>query len=315
MPIANFDKVELLLPMTGANNGTTFTDYSLRRRVISRYGDSKTSTAQSKFAAYGSSGLFDGTGDTLETPLGAIGTKIRSAPFCFEGWFRPANVSGTKSLINCVNVTGKANNGTNDLTTNDGSAQGNFFISDNVPGFFRATGATTGASILSSVTVSANTWAHLALTWDQTTLRIFVDGVLGVSDTTWHDYTTPTLAQVYAICGWFNGTNRNNQNFNGHVQDLCITIGAAKYTTNFTPPARMTQRTLTRANTGTDSHEYDRAVLFDWNGEGGQGKAVTPDNDGNFEATDLIDLEYGVAFIKDGCSPVCRGPVEVDADA
>jgi hypothetical protein len=300
--------------MTGANNGTVFTDFSLRKRVVTRFGDTKTVTAQSKFSAYGSSGLFDGTGDTLESSIGPIGTKLRDSPFCFEGWFRPANISGVKSLVNVTNNTGKANNGTGDLTTNDGSTQCNFFIFDDKPSFFRATGATTAASIISSLSVSANTWAHIALTWDQTTLRIFVDGDIGASSTDWHNYTTPTIAQVYAICGWFNGTNRNNQNFNGHVQDFCIIKGVAKYTENFTPPARMTQRELTRTNTGTDSHEFDRAVLFDWAGSAYALRTVTPNASGNFTATNLIDLEYGVAMIKSGCDPVCRGPVAVDED-
>ena len=79
----------------------------------------------------------------------------------------------------------------------------------------------------------------------------------------------------------------------------------------------MTQRTLTRTNTGIDSHEYDRAVLFDFNGAAHVGRHTTviPDASGDFAAADLIDLEYGVAFVKADYDPICRGPYAVDADA
>ena len=43
--------------------------------------------------------------------------------------------------------------------------------------------------------------------------------------------------------------------------------------------------------------------------------AEVPDASGDFVADDLIDLEYGVAFVKADYDPICRGPYAVDADA
>jgi hypothetical protein len=312
MAIPDFDKVELLLPMTGANNGTVFPDLSLRKKTVSRFGESKTVTDQSKFSAYGSSGFFDGTGDVLEAPFASIGTKIRAAPFCIEMYIRPANVSGVKSLLNIINSTGKNNLG-GDATTNDNSTQINFFLFDDKISVFRATGSTTAALISGTTSIAANQWSHVACAWDQTTLRVFLNGSVEASTTTWHDNAAPTLSQVLSFFGWFNGTDRNNQNFNGHAQDLCFTVGSAKYTANFTPPPRMTARSITRTNSGTDSHEVERAVLFDWEAQYFLREAI-PDIDGDFVAADLIDLEYGVALITDGCDPVTRGPIAVDPD-
>ena len=56
----------LLLPFTGANNSTTFTDASPNPKTITPYGNTKISTAQSKWGS--GSGYFDGSGDYLTTP-------------------------------------------------------------------------------------------------------------------------------------------------------------------------------------------------------------------------------------------------------
>jgi hypothetical protein len=300
MPITNFDKVELLLPMTGANNGTVFTDYSLRRRAVTRVG-AVTSTAQSKFGAYGSSGLFNGTSAYLSIPYGAIGT----VNWCFEGYVR-------------ITSLGTANQCIFGKVTNGNSVANGLLITairsnhpDNPRGIL-VNGAS--AVLLGSGVIQDATWYHLAVSNDAGITRVFVDGSKVGSDASIsHNITDTANIDVAAQIGSSPPTRSNF--FGGHMQDVCVTIGSAKYTANFTPPARMTQRTLTRASTGTDSHEYDRAVLFDWDAPGESVvKSVVPDSEGDFVASDLIDLEYGVAFIRDGCSPVCRGPVEVDAD-
>ena len=59
----NFADVSLLLHGDGANNSTTFTDSSSNNFTLSRVGDVKISTTESKFG--GSSIFFDGTGDYL----------------------------------------------------------------------------------------------------------------------------------------------------------------------------------------------------------------------------------------------------------
>ncbi|MDV7396656.1 hypothetical protein RZS08_34990, partial [Arthrospira platensis SPKY1] len=60
----NYNDVQLLLPMTGPNNGTSFADWSSRARGISVTG-AVTSTARKKFAAYEGSGLFNGSNQSL----------------------------------------------------------------------------------------------------------------------------------------------------------------------------------------------------------------------------------------------------------
>ena len=87
---SNSSLIVLAIPMDGANNDTTFTDKSATikgsgsAKTITRYGDTKTSTAQSKY--YGSSGYFDGTGDYLQV-ANNVDLQFGTGDFTIEGWF------------------------------------------------------------------------------------------------------------------------------------------------------------------------------------------------------------------------------------
>jgi len=296
MPITNFDKVELLLPMTGANNGTVFTDYSLRQRLVTRTG-AVTSTAHSAFAAYGSSGFFDGTDDRLDIAA-STGIDLSGGDFCIEFWARPQ----TNFTSRCF--ADKATTG----------ADRDFFIGSGAGGALLYTDG-SGSARLDLGAPSINTWAHYAFYRISNVLYGAINGEIVDDYTGALTFSGPNSVMSIGARRAAAGPDRY---YHGNIQDFCITKGAAVYpASNFTPPPRMTQRTLTRTNTGVDSHEYDRAVLFDFNGGAHVGRHTTviPDSEGDFEATGLIDLEYGVAFLKDGCGPICRGPFEVDPDA
>jgi len=306
MPITNFDKVELLLPMTGANNGTVFTDYSLRKRTVTRTGV-VTSTSQSKFSSYGSSGYSPGTsGHNIEVAH-ASSLNLAGKDFCYEVHMRFVALPGTGEQQGLISKW-----------TNTSGVYESFFAYWNDNGtrrlrFAYSLNGTAVAAEAEAITLPTNEWVHLGVFRHGNTLQFFTSGgYLGAGKAiSGSIYASSAPIRLFAV------GNVSSTTPNGFMQDACITIGDSKYAGGYSEPSRMTQRTLTRTNTGTDSHEYDRAVLFDFNGGAHVGRHTTviPDNDGNFEATDLIDLEYGVAFIRDGCSPVCRGPVEVDADA
>jgi hypothetical protein len=79
----------------------------------------------------------------------------------------------------------------------------------------------TGGTLVSSVTVSANTWNHLACSWDGTTLRLYVNGALGNSTTS---FTPPTLAQNFLI------GRANSLTCTAYVTDVRIVTNPAVYT-------------------------------------------------------------------------------------
>jgi hypothetical protein len=301
MSITNFDKVELLLPMTGANNDTVFNDYSLRKHSVTRQGSSiVTSTGRSKFAAYGSSGLFPGGSSQYLFLPNTSNFALGTGDFTLGLYVWIDSTQATSFAY----PLSKGNGAT-------GSNEWNFLCrnsSDSVT--FRAGGGTDVANNIEFGIFAKNEWNHLEICRESGIAYTFLNGTLVSSKS----YTWNFSSNSYAVAVG-GSTRETSSSFKGSLQDVYILKGYALHTASFTPPARMTQRTLTRTNTGVDSHEYDRAVLFDWNAGGGSNsKAVIPDSEGDFEATGLIDLEYGVTFIRDGCSPVCRGPYSVDGD-
>jgi hypothetical protein len=293
MSIKHFDKCELLLPMTGANNGTVFTDFSLRKRVVTRSGSVVTSTAESKFTEYGSSGFIPGgSGVGLRPGF----TLPLTGDFICQCWAKIAGSAAQHPAF--ATGDGGATDGRYMMAIGGSDAGANVgkihFFAGGSGGFSRYAGAAdTGG------------WRHYKWSRASGTNRMYINGV-----------KVDEFSNSYAL------QDRNldignyaafaSYSFNGYLQDVMVSYDSDNGG-NFTPPPRMTQRKLTRTNTGTDSHEFDRAVLFDWAGSAYALKA-TPNASGNFTATNLIDLEYGVALIKEGCDPICRGPVSVDED-
>jgi hypothetical protein len=68
-------------------------------------------------------------------------------------------------------------------------------------------------------------WRHIALTRSGSTLRLFGEGTL---------YATATDSGTYTV-GAISGI-ANNVNFDGYFDDIRITKGVCRYTSNFTPP-------------------------------------------------------------------------------
>jgi len=304
MPITNFDKKALLLPMTGANNGTVFTDYSLRQKVVTRTGV-VTSTGQSKFAAYSSSGYFSGgTGQHLAVASDEKLT-LSSKDFCVQFYCYVTSLPGTGQAHTFCGK-GIGGNDTRSWYLALLNSGGTHYLR------FAVFTAGTGASAVVydvTHTIALNQWVHLAFVRNGTNWLIFVDGTaIGSPGTAANPLSETNVLRV--------GAAVDIGSFVGYMQDFSLTVGDPVYTGGFTPPDRMTGK-ITRTNTGVDSHEYDRALLFDWSpGDGNSlSTSVTPDSEGDFVTDWVPDLEYGVAFIKDGCGPVCRGPVGVDPDA
>jgi hypothetical protein len=244
MMLLDLSKVELLLPMTGANNGTVFTDFSLRKREVTRFGDTKTVTAQSAFSAYGSSAYFDGTGDYLQL-ADDDAWHFGAGDFTIEFYIRPASVSVNQPIAGQRLAGG----------LNESWVVGVFPATDLYFSF--STNGTNG--VLASFThgMSANTWHHIAYSRNGANLRCFVDGAqvgstynIGTSSI----FNSTTTLKV----GSFNDSPTSF--FTGHMQDLCITKGEAKYTANFTPPDRLTQRTISGTIYDRDGDPCKRKV-------------------------------------------------------
>lgn len=208
-----FANVVALLHFDGADASTTFTD--VIGKTWTAGGNAQIDTAQSKFG--GASGLFDGSGDSVSTPDSAD-FAFGAGDFTIEAWVRVPNVTGTK-VVACQ--WGAAGQRSWIMQVVNSSLQ---FVASAAGTSPSVTIGTPGASL------SSNTWHHLAVTRNGSTWKAFVDGVAATQ--------TASFTMHNSTDGCYIGTQTNGSTspFNGHIDDLRITKGVARYTSDFTPP-------------------------------------------------------------------------------
>lgn len=92
----------------------------------------------------------------------------------------------------------------------------------------------TPQQLVGTSDMATSAFVHWALTFDGTTLRLFVGGAAEASTTSNVNMTKPSGANLFRIGGPVTGTA--SQSVLGHLDDVRITKGVARYTSNFTPP-------------------------------------------------------------------------------
>jgi hypothetical protein len=204
-----WNDTKLLLHMDGTLGSKTFTDSGPLALTVTAFGNTIISTAQSQFG--GASGQFDGTNDNL-TIADNDAWNIGSSDFTFEVWVRPVDTvdrglisqRGTSSLNYGWEVT---------------------LASDTL--FFRySTNGTTFSSLSRSLSITLNTWAHIAVCRSGNSLYFFKDGtLLGTNTLTATIFNSTASLLVAARGGLSTG-------FNGYMDELRFTR-AARYTTSF----------------------------------------------------------------------------------
>lgn len=200
--------VSLLLPLNGANDGTVFTDYSPSPKTITRHGDVKTVTTQSKF--YGSSAYFDGSGDAL-----VVADTFGSGDFTLDFWARGENIPITFFLFDARNA---------DI---DESGLALYFRSNRklTIGGGSPFVATEGTTVLQDAT-----WYHCRLTRSGNMLYAYLNGVQEMTRA-W----SANLARNLVIGCEYDRTNGFSA---GYIQDVMLRKGEA-LVGNFTPPGKL----------------------------------------------------------------------------
>ena len=213
-PLTNITNTSLL-----TCQGNRFIDNSSNAFAITRNGDVSVQafspfnpTAAWDAGTNGGSGYFDGTGDYLTTPT-TTALSFGTGDFTVECW---------------VYKTAAANSSIIDARVDPGAATPWAFYIDasNFPYFYEGTVYT------SSVAVSLNAWAHIAVTRSSGTLRIFVNGVQGYSATV----TTNLDRTAGSFVGMAANTATPQAFYQGYMSGLRAVKGTAVYTANFTPP-------------------------------------------------------------------------------
>lgn len=180
------------------------------KTVTANY-NAQISTAQSKFG--GASGLFDGAGDSLTiTPTTdfAFGTGA----FTIEFFARWTSLSGNQNICDMRPVN------TNGAYMNIGFYNGNTLYSYVNSNFL----------IQGTVTISTNTWYHVAISRSGSSTRLFFNGTqVGSTATDNNSY----LAGVVNF-GDSSAVPNNIYGFPGYLDEIRVS-NSARYTSNFTP--------------------------------------------------------------------------------
>ena len=173
-------------------------------------GDAKLSTAISKFG--GSSMSFDGTGDYLDLPLSLNFSQQGS--WTVEMWIYPTTANNCYLYSQVTSNFLQLNLAGNMILYVDRSGVGNLI--------------TAGAAI------SLNTWTHVALVSEGTTVKLYINGTQSGSTAS---YSTVTASATTTRIGAYqNSGSAGTLLYYGYIDDLRITRGYARYTSNFTPP-------------------------------------------------------------------------------
>jgi hypothetical protein len=207
----------LLLHGDGTNGSTNIVDSSKvagSPKAVTAVGNAQISTAIADPFGNSTRGVlaFNGLGDYATVNiLPSVGTS----DYSIECWVYLSNVS-TGNFI---------------FTFGDYKQPSGIVLYVNSSGRIGAFG--NNALIVAGTTqaVSSTTWTHLAWCRQGTTLRLFVNGVMDGTASNSQDLSN-ALNQIGR--GLYD-TNPGG-NFNGYIDDLRITKGVARYTSNFTPP-------------------------------------------------------------------------------
>jgi hypothetical protein len=212
-----WSSVECLCHFDGANAGTSFIDESSTTKVITRLGSPTIRTDQSQFG--GSSGLFNGNNDYLTIAGAAM--AVGSSNFTIECWVRMLSFgTGIRSFWGHRASSGVVGGAL--LTHTGGSIR--LYIARNAFSW-------QVQDVAPGLTLSLNTWHHVALVRDGSVIRTFLDGVAGG--------TVSLVESLIHTSGDFSlmaGSAGGTQNLHAYIDDFRFTR-AARYTASFSVPA------------------------------------------------------------------------------
>ena len=218
----------LLLHGDGTNGSTNIVDSSKvagSPKTVTAVGNAQISTAQSKPGFGGSSIAFDGTGDWLTIP-DSNDWAFGANNFTIECWIYNNTTGQFRHIV------GQGNNNA-DLF----SVSFYFFKTNaNKLSGLIASGSTpltaTAYTATSSADLPLNSWTHVAFVRNGNTTSLYIngsaDGTANVTGITVNDSTSQLRV---GAAGEFT-----SDTWNGYIDDLRITKGVARYTSNFTPP-------------------------------------------------------------------------------
>jgi hypothetical protein len=161
---------------------------------------------------YGTGSIaFDGTGDWLTLPASTT-LALGSGDFTVEMWMYP-NLTYSSTYAGLL-----------DSRTN---ADGAGLVYFGYTGTANQIGWKDNTTNVVTGTVTQSTWNHVAVVRSSGTMTLYINGT---------SVSTGSNSTNYTVSFKYIATSFDPFSFNGYIDDLRITKGYARYTSNFTPP-------------------------------------------------------------------------------
>ncbi len=200
-----FENVSILLKMNGLSNSNIFIDSSLNQNIITAVSNARISTAIN-LNDFEQSLFLPGDGSRITWPnssLFAFGT----GDLTIEFWVYRTTTPSLCRLMGGGSWAIEMGTGT---ATKWGSPAG---------------------ERIQTAPPTANQWVHVAFSRSSGTIRVFYNGNLQASNSDSGDISS-TSGTIY-----LGADNSGTFPFGGYIDELRITKGVARYTSNFTRPS------------------------------------------------------------------------------
>lgn len=212
---------KLLLHCDGADGSQTFTD-AIGTHTPSAAGHAQLDTAQAKFGV--SSILFDAAGDDYISIADHADWAFGAGDFTIDFWIRVTNVTGVAQLM----VEQRADN------------DNYFWMYSGNNGTHMTLQGETGGSAFVNIgyvypTLQLNKWIHVALVRTTTAMQLFIDGEKCAKDASPTEIGASSWPDIAAAIT-FNGSADNAGIKSGWMDEIRVSKGIARWSSNFTPP-------------------------------------------------------------------------------
>ena len=215
----HFPKNILHMPFDGSNGATSTSDVSNQNNTVTVNG-AQISSAQSKFG--GTSLLLDGSNDYLSIGGSEWNSNLNSGDFTVEFWIRLDALGESRIITNYNGSNGWG------VAMWSGGGGTNYF-----DGYWYNGGWQYIQYGLSGnyTTPSVDTWYHLAFVRNGNDWSLYLNGTAENTRTLSGSITSSSLGALELGRRYLA-----DQYVDGYIDDLRITKGLARYTSNFTPP-------------------------------------------------------------------------------
>jgi hypothetical protein len=209
------------------------TDSSASAHTPTLVGDVARSSTQSKFGGYSAS--YDGTGDLL-TFTDSADWNLANVNFTIDFWVYFNSLPSSNGVYNggCGQWEGASHYWAFYFGRNGGVQKA----------YFSAAGTTL--DIQANTGVSTGTWYHFAVVRNGNAFNVYKDGVSIGSGT-----SSGTISNASAVLQV--GRKTTGEHLDGYIDEFRLSLGIARWTTDFTPPTEAYSADVTGGYMTTNS--------------------------------------------------------------